>query len=171
MTDYPAGHLLAIDHGPFQHVGISDGNGFVYENSYRRGGRGRVPIATFARGNELVDLGLIPGGVSPAEVVRRAERLVRDPRRYHIINNNCEHFVHEVSGVGRQSPQIRQWAMFAATTALTFTPVGGAVKTAAWGLSLGSWLVGRSRRTAARRVPRNAPHLREHYMPRRSPRR
>ena len=30
------GHLLCVDRGLFDHVGISDGKGYVYENSYNR---------------------------------------------------------------------------------------------------------------------------------------
>lgn len=152
---YPAGHLLSVDHGVFQHVGVSDGHGGVYENSYTGGGRGRISLGRFAGARTIQDLGPVPGGLPSHVVVDRARRLVRDPRRYHMLRNNCEHFIHEVGGTKSGSAQVRQLALFAASTAISFTPAGRAYKAAAWTVAVGSWLYKRStRNTRANRYAR-----------------
>lgn len=105
--DYPAGHVLYVDHGTFKHVGVSDGQGYVYEHSWRRG-LGKVSVATFSRGRKIVDRGRLRGSLPPHESLVRAEDLVGDGRRYHLLRDNCEHFAHEVAGVGVGSPQVRK---------------------------------------------------------------
>lgn len=160
---YPAGHLLSVDHGVFQHVGVSDGHGYVYENSWNRGGRGRISVSRFASGQQIENLGPVPGGLPPHVVVERARRLTRDRRRYHMVSNNCEHFVHEVGGTKAGSPQIRQAALFAVSTGLSFTPVGAVVKTAAWGISVGSWLYNRSERKTRAERHRPTRYRRRRY--------
>ena len=106
-SHYPAGHVLYVDHGTFKHVGVSDGEGYVYEHSWRRG-LGRVSVATFARGRRIVDRGRLPGSLPPYESLARAEDLVRDGRQYHLLRDNCEHFAHDVVGVSVGSPQVRK---------------------------------------------------------------
>lgn len=132
--------------------------GYVYENSYNRGGRGRVSVARFGRGRPIEDLGPVPGGLPARVVVDRARQLVRDPKRYHMLSHNCEHFIHEVGGSKSGSQQVRQAALFALSTGLSFTPVGRAVKLAAWGISVGSWLYNRSERKG-----RASRHARRRY--------
>ena len=104
---YPAGHVLYVDHGTFKHVGVSDGEGYVYEHSWRRG-LGRVSLETFSRGRKIIDRGRLPGSLSPEHSLTRAEELVRMGRRYHLLKDNCEHFAYDVAGVEVGSPQVRK---------------------------------------------------------------
>lgn len=110
-SHYPAGHVLYVDHGTFNHVGVSDGQGYVYEHSWRRG-LGRVSVTTFSRGRKIVDRGRLPGSLPPEESLARAEDLVREGREYRLFRDNCEHFVRDVVGVRAGSPQARK-AVFA----------------------------------------------------------
>lgn len=144
MTYYPAGHLLCIQQMNFEHVGISDGSGFVYENSYARNGKGRVSLEQFADGCEIIDLGPMPGSLPPAEVIQRAEAILDRPDPYHILNNNCEHFVREICGLSVLSPQIlKSWlfvllaATILKTTGMILVPV--IVWLAGWAYGVRRW--------------------------------
>ncbi len=110
MTEkrYTKGHLLSVQFPLYHHVGISDGEGRVYENSRARSGRGLVELAEFANEKEIIDHGFLPGSLSADEIICNAEALIADQKRYHLLNNNCEHFVHEVCGVQVASPQLRR---------------------------------------------------------------
>ena len=108
MEKYPKGHLLCADHGYYEHVGISDGKGFVYENAYRTGGRGRVLLEEFSDGKKIVDIGILPGSPEPDIIIKNAENAISDKKKYNVLFNNCEHFVREVCGVDIKSPQIQQ---------------------------------------------------------------
>jgi hypothetical protein len=112
---YPKGHLISVKFPLYHHVGISDGFGSVFENSRARAGRGLVSLADFSADKEIVDHGFLPGGLSAKAIVINAEQLIADPKRYHLLKNNCEHFVHEVCGVKIVSPQLRRALILIAT--------------------------------------------------------
>ena len=67
--NYPKGHLLCVDRGIYDHVGISDGKGYVYENSYKRYGRGKVSYEEFSGERPIVDLGILQGSCPPDEML------------------------------------------------------------------------------------------------------
>ena len=112
---YPKGHLLSVKFALYHHVGISDGFGSVFENSRARAGRGLVSLADFSDDKEIVDHGFLPGSLSAKDIIVNAEQLIADPKRYHLLKNNCEHFVHEVCGIRIVSPQLRRALVLIAT--------------------------------------------------------
>ena len=116
MKTYPKGHLLCADHGIYEHVGISDGKGDVYENAYRTGGKGKVSLENFSGGRKIIDIGILPGSPKPNQIIENAERVIADKKKYNLLFNNCEHFVREVCGIDVKSPQIQQ-AIFTAVSA------------------------------------------------------
>ena len=91
MKKYKEGHLLSVKHGIYHHVGISDGNGNVYENSRERGGSGLVIDHIFSSGKPISDHGII-GSLSANTILERAKTLITDQKPYKLFNNNCEHF-------------------------------------------------------------------------------
>ena len=115
---YPQGHLLSVQFPLYYHVGISDGCGNVYENSRSRAGRGLVTLADFANGKCIIDHGFLPGSLPAPVIIANAALLIRDKKRYHLLKNNCEHFVHEVCGVRISSPQLRRALVLIASLAV-----------------------------------------------------
>lgn len=107
MKMYKKGHLLSVNYDLYQHVGISDGNGNVYENSRKRGGSGLVPNHIFSSGKSISDHGTI-GNFSANEILERAKRLITDQSSYKLISNNCEHFIRTIYGVEVTSPQLKK---------------------------------------------------------------
>lgn len=105
---YPKGHLLSVQFPLYHHVGISDGYGHVFENSRARSGRGLVSLKDFSDGKGIIDHGFLPGSLPAEDIINNAAQLIADRKRYHLLKNNCEHFVHEVCGVKVTSPQLRR---------------------------------------------------------------
>ena len=134
---YPKGHLLCVNHKFFEHVGISDGNGKVYENAYRTKGRGKVSLDEFSQGRKIIDIGLLPGSLDPDQIIEKAEITISDKKRYNFFFNNCEHFVREICGVKIRSPQIQQAILSAIIAALALkskdTKIKGLISGAATG--------------------------------------
>lgn len=100
------GDVLIRSYGIYDHVGIADGFGFVYENSRDRSGRGKVSLKEFADDEKVKNVGIL-GDLSPSEIISRAETLVKDKKKYQLFSNNCEHFIREVCDVNVTSPQIQ----------------------------------------------------------------
>lgn len=75
---------------------------------------------------------------------RRALRTTteREPRRYHLLTNNCEHTVHRHVHGRAQSPQLRSWIGGLTLGALAFAVTRHPGLTAA-GYALGRTLAGR----------------------------
>jgi hypothetical protein len=123
MEIYPAGNLLCVDHMLYEHVGISDGKGMVFENSNARSGRGLVNYSDFAAGKGIIDLGILPGSLPVEKIIERARKLIQNDKSYHLLKNNCEHFVREVCGVEISTPQIQKavLALISATIAIKAT--------------------------------------------------
>lgn len=141
MKTYPKGHLLCVNHhGLYEHVGISDGMGHVYENAYRTGGRGKVLLKDFSDGKKIIDIGIIPGSIEPDQIIAKAEMLISDKKNYNLLFNNCEHFVREVCGVDIKSPQIQHAIFSAVSTAIALTAKDSRIKGIAAGMAAGTLL-------------------------------
>jgi hypothetical protein len=140
MDKYPKGHLLCADHGYYEHVGISDGKGCVYENAYRTGGRGKVSLEDFSGGKKIIDIGILPGSSEPNIIIKNAERAISDKKKYNVLFNNCEHFVREVCGVDIKSPQIQQAIFSAVSAAVALKVKDPGLKGATVGAALGTVL-------------------------------
>lgn len=146
MQYYPAGHHLCIRQKNFEHVGISDGMGRVYENSFSRNGKGLVSLEEFADGCEITDLGIPVGSLPVAEVLERAQRLLCRPDPYHIMTNNCEHFVREACGLRILSPQILKSYLYVLLAAVIMNFTGlivfsSAVWLLGWAYGVRRWTI------------------------------
>lgn len=108
MHNYPAGHVLCVDYITYQHVGISNGYGYVYENSRDRNGPGLVSLKTFGNGKKISDLGILPNSRPVTEIIHRAELLIKNNESYSLLTNNCEHFIRHICGISIESPQVRK---------------------------------------------------------------
>ncbi len=120
MNFYPMGHLLCIDKVIYDHVGISDGQGMVYENT--KGVKPQlVSIDDFAKGKKIIDLKILPGSFEASEIIRRARKIIEEGKKsYKLLTYNCEHFVREVCGVDIKSHQVQKYifSFFAGSIAL-----------------------------------------------------
>lgn len=145
MKIYPKGHLLCVNHGIYEHIGISDGYGNVYENAHRTGGRGKVALKDFSKGKKIIDIGILPGSVEPDKIIEKAETLVADKKKYNILFNNCEHFVREVCGVDVKTPQIQHAIFFAVSSAVALRAKDTRLKGIAAGAAIGTLLSKSSR--------------------------
>lgn len=134
-AQYPKGHLLSVQFPLYHHVGISDGCGHVFENSRSRSGRGLVSLSDFSDEKIIIDHGFLPGSLPADDIIVNAQQLIADQKRYHLLNNNCEHFVHEVCGVKVTSPQLRR-ALILIATLLVNNYTRGRFRTALlWGIA------------------------------------
>ncbi len=140
VKPYPKGHLLCVDRGVYDHVGISDGKGYVYENSYRRNGRGKVSYDEFSGGMPIIDLGILQGSCHPDTMISRAEKLIQDKKKYNLLFNNCEHFVREVCDVNVRSPQVQKAIVSTISAAIAFKFKHPALKGFACGAAIGALL-------------------------------
>lgn len=136
MTDktYSKGHLLSVQFPLYYHVGISDGKGNVYENSRARSGRGLVTLEDFANDKEIIDHGFLPDSLPVEKIISNAKNLIEDQKRYHLLNNNCEHFVHEVCGIKIRSPQLRRALVVIATLVVNRFAKGKLKKALLWAI-------------------------------------
>ncbi|NKC14086.1 MAG: hypothetical protein GKR94_18440 [Gammaproteobacteria bacterium] len=128
----------------YEHVGISDGEGGVFENSKTGNGRGLVSYDEFSAGKSIIDLGILPGSLPVPEIIERAKNLILDKKSYHLLTNNCEHFVRQVCGVEVTSPQVQQ-ALFATVSyaiasKATDPKIKGAATGAATGAAIGAFV-------------------------------
>jgi hypothetical protein len=90
-------HLTTPRIGHAHHgVYIGDGKVIHYRGLYRylllRGSVEEVEIARFARGRRVVPTSRGGARYGAAEIVSRARSRLGEAR-YHLFNNNCEHFV------------------------------------------------------------------------------
>ncbi len=127
----PGAHLTSPRAG-YVHHGLYAGNGRVLQyGGYSRLGR-RAPVeevtlAQFAGGREVSVKAGEPACFSGPEIVARARsRLAED--RYHLLTNNCEHFVTWCRTGTARSRQVEGWQdrLSAARGALTWV-VGWAI--------------------------------------------
>jgi len=134
-----AGSILVVDCGFYNHVGVADGLGFVYENSRDRGGRGKVSLEDFSENKDIKNVGIL-GHLSADEIIINAKNLIKDNKAYQLLSNNCEHFIREVCGVDVKSPQIRAKFMSAGFFTLAYYSQDPAIKGAVIGAGLATAL-------------------------------
>ena len=97
--------------GPYlvRHVGIVSAvdpwrGVFVISNSKKAGMIAEEHLDDFTGGSDWKRHPELRGRLSSQEVVRRARQRIGDPWR--LFGDNCEHFVREVQGLLRESPQV-----------------------------------------------------------------
>lgn len=104
--DLYVGDVVSVDKGLFTHVGVVLPGG-ILENS--PGHRERVvSYAEFCGGQTPR---VKRTGANAALVMARAAKILRNPREYHAVNQNCEHTVNEVLQGKAESPQLAGWAL------------------------------------------------------------
>jgi hypothetical protein len=90
----PGAHLV-VRYAVYRHHGIYAGHGrVIHYAGWIRGRRGLVEetsLDDFAEGRSLYVRKLPPDRASGRAIVRRARSRLGE-RRYHLIENNCEHF-------------------------------------------------------------------------------
>lgn len=102
------GDILARDKGLHEHLGVAWFDGQVLHNSPVRGEH-LSSLAEFAAGHEI--------RVQPTSACDRGRALangaavLRAPRRYHVLRNNCEHTAHYVVQGRARSPQLVRWTL------------------------------------------------------------
>jgi hypothetical protein len=105
--DLYVGDVVSVDKGLFTHVGVVLPGG-ILENRpgfYER----LVSLAEFSGG---LPLRVRRTGANPAVMMARAAKILRNPRQYDTVNQNCEHTVNEVLHGKAESPQLVGWALF-----------------------------------------------------------
>jgi hypothetical protein len=113
------GTVVAVDMGPYRHVGIVSklsitGEPLVISASARRGMVFEESLSEFLAGNALMVI-KSRTALSPHEVVRRARS--RLGVRWSLFTANCEHLVNYSLGSEVESPQVQAWVAVAALVA------------------------------------------------------
>lgn len=86
------------------HFGVLFPNGVVYDYTIEDGMR-QVPLAQFSEGAQIVVAREIPWHM--AHIVRaRLEELSRNPRKYHLLQWNCETFAEWLTSGVAKSTQV-----------------------------------------------------------------
>lgn len=111
------GDLLLIDCGVFTHPAFYLGNGWVADNSATRGGSAVRPFTEAVGRREYTVQRLSNDPAVRSDIAHRAESLA-NARTYRFFDYNCEHFVSEVLGNEKRSPQLRAWATAAVLVGL-----------------------------------------------------
>lgn len=102
------GDVLVRDKGLHDHVGVAWFDGQVLHNSPARGEH-LSSLEEFAAGREI--------RVQPTSAFDRSRALangvavLRAPRRYDVLRNNCEHTAHYIVRGRARSPQLMRWTL------------------------------------------------------------
>ncbi len=111
---YPGAHV-AVSRGLYKHHGIYAGDGYVLHKDF---GPVRMDTLAFFAKGRTVEVVEPAAGDFPANVVlERALSRLSEARRYHPLNDNCEHFVTWCRSGKAESPQVNR-AMTAASVGL-----------------------------------------------------
>jgi hypothetical protein len=115
-----AGSVVAVDLGPYWHIGIVTGRDMlgkvlVTSNSQRRGGVYEEALEKFS-GGRAVTVVVTPDAVDALGVIQRAHAALG--ARWDLVRFNCEHFVEWAFGREPKSRQLQQWAVGAGVIAL-----------------------------------------------------
>jgi hypothetical protein len=111
LLTLPAGTVLRVSHGWYDHVGLlsdrySVGERAVMSFSAQAGGFLEEPYSTFAR-NQAVSVDGYLGTLPPWMVLQRAR--MKAGGLYSWTTFNCEHFVRFAHGIPIESPQLQRW--------------------------------------------------------------
>jgi hypothetical protein len=88
--------------GLVQHLGVVINHDTVLSNTPERGEHCST-IAEFAHGQELK---VQHSGAQPHNVIARARQILANPKKYHLINRNCQHTTTEAVSGTAQSPLV-----------------------------------------------------------------
>jgi len=100
---YQPGDVVSVrTRSGIRHEGIMTETGRVISNSRRRGGVYEESFRSFADGGKVINHG--PRNRLDSDIVLARAR-ARSGKNYNPYSYNCEHFVREVYGERRHSPQ------------------------------------------------------------------
>ena len=98
-NQFKKGDHLRVDHGPYYHEGVYSGGGCVVHYSEPQIGAGKenavireTSLKEFAGGGRVSIDPSTPTTFSPDQIVQRARSRIGESD-YHLLQNNCEHFV------------------------------------------------------------------------------
>lgn len=91
------GEEISVPANGIQHPGFYVGGGYVIDNSRKRGGVSRVPMAEFREGRKLSYHGF-SGSISPEQIVRNAYDALERGVEYDFFFYNCKDFVRDMRG-------------------------------------------------------------------------
>jgi len=117
MFTFNPGDLLFRPEGLYQHIGVYIGWGRVLQNTVEKGEH-VSDVHQFSRGQKI---GFKKTSSNVSAVLSRAEAKIRNPKPYHILNNNCEHTAYEVAEGHRNSPQLWFWLAVGLLAVIYFT--------------------------------------------------
>ena len=140
MARARAGDIVSRRKGLVMHKGVSLGNGLVLHNTPGRGEH--VATEEEFRAGKRMYTQRVGGAVRRPSLARSQ---LEYGRRYHLLNNNCEHTVNRAVHGDAHSPQLRGWLVGAGMAAATFAVTRHPVLSAA-AFALGQRLGGRRRR-------------------------
>ena len=103
------GTIIGVAYGPIEHVALITDEGTAIHSSKENGVVTEEPIHALVHGRQVRVLGSIDWGRLHAAKWRGRARI---GERWSPLNN-CEHFVSEICGSERQSPQLQKWLVSA----------------------------------------------------------
>ncbi len=109
------GDILYRDKGVHEHLGVAWFDGQVLHNSPRYGEH-LSSWEEFAAGKPVRVCA--SHGCDRARLLANAQAVLRAPRGYHLLRNNCEHTAHYIVGGRARSPQLARWTLVGLLSAL-----------------------------------------------------
>jgi hypothetical protein len=111
MTNIRIGDVLTVPKalGVVTHYAVAFAPGLVVQNTPEKGEHAAT-VQDFAAGNPVT---VHRTGADPSIVVARAQAILASPKKYHPIQNNCEHTVTKIIRGIAQSPQALFWCTVA----------------------------------------------------------
>ena len=103
------GSTLSVPVNGVAHPGIYVGDGFVIDNSRKRGGVRYIHMNEFRNGLKFTNHGVI-GTLPPAQIVRNAHSALG--KDYDFLLYNCKDFVREARGQSWQTVLIKAGVTF-----------------------------------------------------------
>ncbi|HSG90129.1 MAG TPA: hypothetical protein VLA56_13030 [Pseudomonadales bacterium] len=127
------GDIVKRPKGPVTHVGVVLDGGLVLHNTPERGEHVST-LAEFSRGRPVrVER---PDDSERLRLLASATASARS-RRYHLLQNNCEHTLYRARDGRPRSPQVLSWTLGIAGA------VAGTLLLRHWGATAAGWELGR----------------------------
>ena len=121
LPPIPIGTLLVYRKmfGLVKHYGVYVGPNTVLQNTPEKGEH-LISLEEFCGGKTVR---MIPTGAHPADVMARARKILANPKKYDLVNCNCEHTASETVHGKATSPQlILLGLIFVAVAAVILLP-------------------------------------------------
>lgn len=119
------GDKLIIPKSIVDHVGVVIPGGVIHNNPTH--GEHATSIAEFTSGQPYR---IEKTGANPMLVMQRANRILRSPKRYALLDRNCEHTANEVVEGKPRSPQLLAAVAIVAVCAVVAYLIGSSARNA-----------------------------------------